>query len=261
MTMFEFETDSDALTFCIRIANEMASRHSITVEEAVKRINWIWGGQSFEPIDRDIRYHWLEAEWADRILNRYEMRILGGPEVQEVYLAASKLASVIIQNTNKLADQPLEGQEKSRAEKAIGLLSTVVHFNQHHWPALWLMGKLFQRLRDYETSLIFFSRAISCSPNNGDVFREASISALELGRIAESVEYATRATEIEPNEPGLVANLALVLLVCGKVQEAAAAVELARVLNGTDTKIKRLAKVIRDVAEGKRECPTSIHEL
>ena len=84
---------------------------------------------------------------------------------------------------------------------------------------------------------------------------------LNLGRGAEGVTLAEQALTLEPNEPGLIANYALALLIDGKVDAAEKEVQRALQLDGTDKVTKDLQKIIGEVKSGKRPCPTKFGDL
>jgi hypothetical protein len=73
---FAFETDPNSQLFCEGIARTMAAHFGISVREAVNRINRLW----VDPFlgELDVRYHWLESEWADHIYAWYEERLANG---------------------------------------------------------------------------------------------------------------------------------------------------------------------------------------
>lgn len=66
MNLFSFETDSASYDFCLQIAQIMQEKFKIPENEAVGRINRIWGGKSFLGA-KDIRYHEEEVFWANDI--------------------------------------------------------------------------------------------------------------------------------------------------------------------------------------------------
>jgi len=76
MDVFAFETDSNSQEYCESIAHLMAVRYGISVQEAVTRINRLW----VDPFlgEDDVRYHWLEEDWADHIYQWYEERLADG---------------------------------------------------------------------------------------------------------------------------------------------------------------------------------------
>src|SRR5205823_1792956 len=129
---------------------------------------------------------------------------------------------------------PLDDDGRRRLDEAISLFDEVVRINPKNWAALWLLGKVYQRLGEYEKGLAAFARSHEIRPDQPDVAREASIAAMDLGRPEEAVVYCEQALRAEPDDPGLRANLALALLFSGKPQEAHAVAEEALRRNPAD---------------------------
>lgn len=150
---------------------------------------------------------------------------------------------------------------RQRLTDAIGLFEEVVRINPGNWPAMWLLGKIYQRLDDYERGLEWFSRSHRVNPDHPDVAREAAIAAMELGRPVEAVGYCQRALEAEPDDPGLYANLALALLFSGKPTEAQATVREALRRDLGDQITARIGTIIEEVLAGSRPCPHHVRDL
>jgi len=64
-----FDTNEESRRFCDEIAGVMVLRFSISLEEAVERINRQWRGAHFVEYG-DIRYHESADYWANRIYYR-----------------------------------------------------------------------------------------------------------------------------------------------------------------------------------------------
>jgi tetratricopeptide (TPR) repeat protein len=129
------------------------------------------------------------------------------------------------------------------------------------WPALWLAGKALQALGDNEGAVRELARAFAIKPDHADVGREYVSVLLDLGRAAEAEPIARAACAARPSDAGLVANLALTLLLAGKPDEAAAAVERALTMDPNDKITAEVARIINDVRTGRRPAPRSLQEL
>jgi Flp pilus assembly protein TadD len=112
-----------------------------------------------------------------------------------------------------------------KLEQAIRLFEQVLALNPENWSAMWLVGKAYQRLGNYSAALKSFVDAHEVNPSQPDVLREASICAMSLGRSDEAVAHARRALESQPTNGGLRANLALALLLAGRLDEAKMAID------------------------------------
>src|SRR4051794_34938838 len=79
-------------------------------------------------------------------------------------------------------ERPLGTADHERLERALSLFQRVVQSDPGHWPALWLMGKVHQRLGAVEAGLECFAAAHQVNPEQADVAREASIAAMDAGQ-------------------------------------------------------------------------------
>lgn len=159
------------------------------------------------------------------------------------------------------AQHGLSSQEKRQLEDASALFRRVVEINNQNWSAMWHLGKIYQRLGNYQVALEHFASAHKVKPDQPDVAREAAITALQAGLPQDAVEYCKRAIENNPYDPGLKANLALAFLFSERPKEAQAVVIEALNENPDDQITERLAKLIKEVLDGKRPCPHHMRDL
>lgn len=155
----------------------------------------------------------------------------------------------------------LAAEQEGALRRGLTLFDRVLRINPRNWPAMWLMGKGFQRLGDFENALRWFAQAHEINPTHPDVLREAAIAAMELGRPNEAVPFCERAIEAKPNDPGLRANLALATLFCGDAARAESLAAEALRRDPDDNITRRIADVCRDVLLGKRPCPHHVRDL
>ncbi len=156
---------------------------------------------------------------------------------------------------------PLDAQTRKALEDAIGLFVEVVRINPGNWAAMWLLGKVYQRLGDYEPGLAWFARAHRVNPDQPDVAREAAIAAMDLGRPEEAIAFCERAIEANPDDAGLRANLALALLFSGKPEEARTVAQDAQARDPADAITGHLVRIIEEVVGGRRACPHHVKDL
>ncbi|WP_224363054.1 tetratricopeptide repeat protein [Hyalangium versicolor] len=115
--------------------------------------------------------------------------------------------------------QPSAGDVR-RLESARPLLQQALDLVPENWAAAWVLGVVERRLGNYPQGLQWLSRAFELNPYNPDVGREASICAGLAGRMEDAVRFSEAASAVNPDDAGLLANLALNLLVAGRVAEA-----------------------------------------
>jgi tetratricopeptide (TPR) repeat protein len=126
---------------------------------------------------------------------------------------------------------------------------------------MWLLGKVYQRLGQYDQALEWFSRAHRVNPGQPDVAREAAIAAMDLGRPEEAIPFCERALESSPNDAGLRANLAVALLFSEKPAEALPVAQQALRQDPEDTITADVIRIIEEVLGGTRPCPHHIRDL
>jgi tetratricopeptide (TPR) repeat protein len=125
----------------------------------------------------------------------------------------------------------------------------------------WFLGKVELRLGDFEAAAKALERACELNPQQPDGQRELCSVYLHLGRNSDALPVARRALELHPGDATLRANLALVLLLTSDLEGALREVSAARAADPTDAITRTLAKVIDDVAAGRRKHPRTLAEL
>lgn len=178
----------------------------------------------------------------------------------ELYQQGCSLIEGLIIIGNE-APGPPGPEQREKLEDAIPLFVEVVRINPGNWSAMWLLGKIYQRLGEYEQGLAWFSRAHRVNPDQPDVAREASIAAMDLGRPEEAISFCERAIEANPDDPGLRANLALALLFSEKPGEARAVAREALARDPADKITAQIVQIIEEVLGGSRVCPHHLKDL
>jgi tetratricopeptide (TPR) repeat protein len=178
----------------------------------------------------------------------------------ELYQQGCRLIEGLIILDNLVAG-PLDPSQRKRLQDAVPLFEEVVHINPANWAAMWLLGKIYQRLGEYEHGLSWFARAHRINPDQADVAREAAIAAMELGRAEEAIPFCERAIEANAEDPGLQANLALALLFSGKPGDARAVAQAALARDPGDQITAHLARIVEEVLSGTRPCPRHVRDL
>ncbi|MFI4848887.1 MAG: tetratricopeptide repeat protein [Gimesia chilikensis] len=112
-------------------------------------------------------------------------------------------------------------------KRGIELLKWVLDINPGNGSAWWIIGKAEQALDNTEVACDAFGHAYRLKSENADTAREYMYECLKLGRAAQAIAAARHARELKPDDMGLVANLALALLIGGELEEAAEVIEIA----------------------------------
>ncbi len=188
------------------------------------------------------------------------------PSAQEIarhddlYRQACRLIDGLLLLDNRPPTPP-DAAQRQRLDDAVPLFEEVVRINPGNWAAMWLLGKVYQRLEEFETSLAWFARAHRVNPDQPDVAREASIAAMEVGRPEEAIPFCERAIEANADDPGLRANLALALLFSDRPREAQAIAREALSRDPADAITAQLVRIIDEVVNGTRPCPHHARDL
>jgi len=150
---------------------------------------------------------------------------------------------------------------KSELNRGIALLKRVVEINPRNFAAYWVMGKGYQVLNDSKLAWEAFGQSFAIERENPDVAREYVFECLNLGKVEEGVAAAEHAVGLNPEDAGLVANLALAYLIGGKLEDAMQAAEESLMLAPDDEITQNLKRVIHEVQNGDRPQPKSMKDL
>ena len=148
-----------------------------------------------------------------------------------------------------------------RLEEAKRLLERTLEINPENWSAMWFLGKIHQRLGDNSAAFNWFCEAHDINPSQADVAREASICAMSLGRSEEAIHYASDAVQSQPDNNGLLANLALAFLLAGNVNDADTTIGKV-ILNDPKDKIsKTVYNMVKHFINDGKKPPTTTAAL
>jgi len=148
-----------------------------------------------------------------------------------------------------------------KLERALELFARVLEINPANWSAMWFLGKIYQRLGDYSTAFMWFCRAYRVSSSQPDVAREASICAMDLGLSEDAVSYARAAVQGKPSDNGLVANLALALLLACRLSEARTAIDKATLVDPSDAVSQTVKQMIEHFVASHERPPNTTSAL
>lgn len=148
-----------------------------------------------------------------------------------------------------------------KLKRAVRLFERVLQLTPNHWNSMWLLGKTVQRLGNERAAFDWFVKACDQTPRNVDVAREAALSAMHLGLARHAIEYCEEALKLEPNEPGLICNLALALIHDQKPSEALMKAKLAVDGNPKDIVSLNVMRLAQYLVQAKTPCPRNSAEI
>lgn len=182
-------------------------------------------------------------------------------EHNRLYQEGSDLISpyMLLANEQSLSANSPDAREQ--LGRGIGLLKQAIAINPANWAAYWIIGKAHQVQGDTENACEAFGKSHGLQKGNPDVAREYMFECLKLGDAAKGIAAARHAVRLQPDNPGLISNLALALLVGGQLDEAAAMVAKALELAPEDAISRNLQAMIADVQSGQRPQPSKLADL
>jgi len=150
---------------------------------------------------------------------------------------------------------------RRKLHKAIERFEGALEINPKGWQSMWFLGKIHQRLESEAESLFWFKKAMALAPDEPDVARETGLAAFEAGKTELALQCCQAALDARPDDPGLMANLALAHLLGGDLAEAEGLLSTALELAPQDPVSGHLSEIIREITEGARPQPASIHDI
>lgn len=145
-----------------------------------------------------------------------------------------------------------------KLKQAAQCFEQALRINPEGWSSMWALGKIHQRLGDYEASLQWFARAHDINPTHPDVAREAGLAALDCGNAGLAVRFCSAAADNDPGNAGLVANLALAHTLSGDDTNAIECAERALRVTPDDEISRTVLEFVRAVADGRRARPKKL---
>ncbi len=150
---------------------------------------------------------------------------------------------------------------RRRLQKAIKCFQEALEINPEGWQSMWALGKIYQRFGSEAETLFWFKKAMALAPDQPDVARETGLAAFAVGNTELGFKCTQAALDARPDDPGLMANLALAHLLRGGLAAAEGLVSKALEMVPHDPVSRHLSQIIGEVAEGTRPQPASIHDI
>ena len=150
---------------------------------------------------------------------------------------------------------------KRRLKKAIAFFEEALGVAPDTFSSKWALGKIYQALGDSAEALRWFEGALWLEQTNADVWREASLAAMDCEQFDRALTFSDNAITLEPADAGLHCNRALALMFLDRDAEATGAVTRSLQINSTDSITLNVQSIVNAVADGSRPRPRSMKEL
>jgi tetratricopeptide (TPR) repeat protein len=182
-------------------------------------------------------------------------------EHDRLYQEASQLIKPYMQLVGAQVQSADKPEAKQHLARGIELMRQAVAIIPANWAAWWIVGKAHQALGDSQQACDAFAKAFRLNKAHVDVTREYMYECLNLGNPDKGIPLARYALALQPDDAGLTANLALALLLGGKVDDAAQTIEQALALLPDDEISVNLRRDIAAVQSGRKHQPKCIADL
>jgi hypothetical protein len=146
--------------------------------------------------------------------------------------------------------------EGRQAQACIRDLEACLGFASNHWQSMVFIAKGHQALGEHRRALDWLIKAMDIEKNDHVIPKEASLEAVHLRDIKGAVFYSAEAIRRKPNDPELMGNHAVNLLIAGDDILASRTIQDALAVDPSDEFNKRIAVMIADVGNGKKARPT-----
>ncbi len=163
----------------------------------------------------------------------------------------------------KYSDKPFRPKQKNELKLKAGIkyLDAVTKLNPENDSAYWVKGKAYQAMNMHKEAYDEFNQGFKLNKENPDFGRELAEECLYLGFGKAAVSVSKFASSLDPNDAGLLGNVALSYLINGELLNSKQTIRKAMELDPDDEINKSLNLVIEEVVSGKRKRPNSLRDL
>jgi tetratricopeptide (TPR) repeat protein len=144
--------------------------------------------------------------------------------------------------------------ERTRLGKAIRAVEPLARDDR--WQVWWLLGRARRAAQQLDGAVDALARAHAGNPGNLEIANQLAAAYLAVGLGDRAIAACERCCELRPDDAGLRGNLALACVIAGDLPRAQAEVGRARAMAPADELTAVLARLVDEVAAGKRARPT-----
>jgi tetratricopeptide (TPR) repeat protein len=183
------------------------------------------------------------------------------PEVAEVFETQYSAGLERLEPILRFQDRPtgfFGFFARRRARRGIEHMISCLEIVPDSWQCMYNIGKAYQAMDDYVAGLAWFEKAFDLNKENPDIAREASLCCLALGVGETALKFAEAASNLAPENAGLLSNLALALVLNGQVPKAANTAGLAIAKDPDNPICMHVFQYINDIQTGAIPHPDKI---
>jgi tetratricopeptide (TPR) repeat protein len=158
---------------------------------------------------------------------------------------AIKLAKPYILLRHKWHNDFPDIEVRTKLGEALELFKRVLAIDPLNWGAMGYVGKIYQRLWNYEVALEWFQEAARLNPSLVDLAQEASLTAQYAGKTEEGIRFARQAVSLRPDDIALHNSLAIALLLADRLTDAKHEIAIAI----AQAPLNRLARQIESTVD------------
>jgi Flp pilus assembly protein TadD len=184
-------------------------------------------------------------------------------ETIELHNALMQGASDLLLPYLQFSDHPAKDsttpEGRAAVLRACEMFERVIEINPENWNAMWCLGMGRNVLNQSEAAYNAFANAYRLYNQNPDVGRELMLVCMTLGKGEEALRVSKQVLSLRPDDPGILANHALALLMNSRVPDALAAITCALQLDPDDPASQNVYRVVRECQTGQRSLPLRFH--
>lgn len=167
--------------------------------------------------------------------------------------AASRQSNLVYLGSN---NKPIGFFGRRKLRKSIAEFSKCLKILPNHWQSMFFMAKAHQRLKEHNESFKLLVRAFEIEKGNFSIPMEAAIEALQLGKLDKAIFYSEEALKRKSEDPIVLGNYAVVLLLSSKEIEAEKYIREAIKLDPSNSIFENVLSLIESIISGRRKTPS-----
>ena len=126
---------------------------------------------------------------------------------------------------------------------------------------LFLQGKAWQLLGEYEKALPYFENALEQDPGHGDLINEMAVVLIELSRFEDADKALRRGIKANPEHQALLGNQVILAILRGPIKHAISYGRRFEELFPNDPRNQMMMLLVEEIRAGRRQRPASYAAL